>query len=113
MKSSLLSGFILLVMTALAGCSTDSGSPFAARDTPSLLYAVTHDMPLRPSALAPVPAAIEQFLAIALAKSRDARFQTATELVAAFQAAHDGALPDDLARRAATQPAWREPSVPI
>lgn len=40
MKSSLLSSFILLVMTALAGCSTDSGSRFAARDTTVEYYRV-------------------------------------------------------------------------
>jgi len=86
-------------------------APFAARDTPSLLYAVTHEMPLRPSALADVPPALEQFLLVALAKSRDARFQSATELVTAFRAARLGTLPDDLVRRAATLPAWREPQV--
>jgi serine/threonine-protein kinase len=85
-------------------------APFAARDTPSLLYAVNHDMPLRPSALAPVTPALEQFLGLALAKSRDVRFQTAAELVTAFHSARTGALSDDHARRAATLPAWREPS---
>jgi eukaryotic-like serine/threonine-protein kinase len=85
-------------------------APFAARDTPSLLYAVNHDMPLRPSSLGAVSPALEQFLALALAKSRDARFQTARELVTAFQAARTGALPDELARRAASLPAWRDPA---
>ncbi|HEY5950911.1 MAG TPA: serine/threonine-protein kinase, partial [Kofleriaceae bacterium] len=85
-------------------------APFAARDTPSLLYAVNHDMPLRPSALAPIAPAMEQFLVLALAKSRDARFQRASELVAAFQAARNGALPDELSRRAGALPAWREPT---
>jgi eukaryotic-like serine/threonine-protein kinase len=84
-------------------------APFAARDTPSLLYAVTHDAPLRPSALVPVPPALEQLLALALAKSVDARFQTAGELLAAFHAARSGRLPADLARRAAALHAWREP----
>ena len=88
-------------------------APFAARDTPSLLYAVTHDTPLRPSALAPVPDAIEQFLAVALAKPREVRFQSASELVAAFQAARGGALPAELARRAASLPPWREPAPAI
>jgi serine/threonine-protein kinase len=89
-------------------------APFAAKDTPSLLYAVNHDMPLRPSALQPtISFAIEQFLSLALAKSRDVRFQSAPELVAAFQAARAGALPDDLARRAAALPPWREPPPPI
>jgi eukaryotic-like serine/threonine-protein kinase len=85
-------------------------APFAARDTPSLLYAVNHDMPLRPSALGPISPALEQFLALALAKSPDTRFQTARELVTAFQAARSGALPDELARRAASLPAWRDPA---
>ena len=40
MKSSLLSCFILLVMTALAGCSTDVGSRFASRDTTVEYYRV-------------------------------------------------------------------------
>ena len=86
-------------------------APFAARDTPSLLYAVNHDMPLRPGALAAVPPALEQFLLIALAKSPDARFQSATELIAAFDAARAGALADEHVRRAAALPPWREPAV--
>ena len=45
MKSSLLSGsqlslFVLLMMTALAGCGTDAGSRFAARDTTVEYYRV-------------------------------------------------------------------------
>jgi hypothetical protein len=40
MKSPLLSCFILLVMTALAGCGTDAGSRFAARDTTVEYYRV-------------------------------------------------------------------------
>ncbi|HEY5925355.1 MAG TPA: serine/threonine-protein kinase [Kofleriaceae bacterium] len=88
-------------------------APFAARDTPSLLYAVNHDMPLRPSALGSVTEPVEQFLALALAKSRDTRFQTAAEMAAAFKAATTGALPEDLVRRAAALPAWRQPTPAI
>jgi hypothetical protein len=40
MKSSLLSCFALLAMTVLAGCSTDSGSRFASRDTTVEYYRV-------------------------------------------------------------------------
>ena len=40
MKSSLLSSFILLVMAALAGCGTDSGSRFASHDTTVEYYRV-------------------------------------------------------------------------
>jgi eukaryotic-like serine/threonine-protein kinase len=87
--------------------------PFAAVDTPSLLFAVVHDMPLRPSAIARVDAAIEQVLLLALTKSRDARLATVAALVAAFDAATTGALPDDLVRRAralARQRPWSEPA---
>jgi serine/threonine-protein kinase len=96
-------------------------APFAARDTPSLLYAVVHQMPLRPSALAspatleslarsaagplsdPSPSigpALDAILLLALAKSRESRFQSAGELAAAFHAALRNALPDELTRRA-------------
>jgi serine/threonine protein kinase len=97
-------------------------APFAARDTPSLLYAVVHVMPLRPSALSPwreLPPALDDVLLLALAKSRDARLQSAGELVAALRAAVSGAgagsLPDELARRAhqlARAHPWLEPDPP-
>ena len=87
--------------------------PFAANDTPSLLYAVIHDMPLRPSAIAKVHRGLEHVLLLALAKDRNLRLASAAELVAAFDAASTGALPDDLARRAraaARQHPWSEPT---
>jgi len=87
--------------------------PFAAGDTPSLLYAVVHDMPLRPSAIAKVDAALEHVLLLALAKARGARLGSAAELVAAFDAATTGTLPDDLVRRAralARNHPWSEPA---
>ena len=85
-------------------------APFAQKDTPTLLYAVNHELPLRPSSLAAVSPALEQFLALAMAKQADLRLQSAGELVAAFHAAQTGALPDELTRRAAALPAWREPA---
>jgi hypothetical protein len=87
--------------------------PFSADDTPSLLYAVIHDMPLRPSAIAKVDRGLEQVLVLALAKDRDVRLASAAELVAAFDAATTGALPDELVRRAravARQHPWSEPA---
>jgi len=53
--------------------------PFIAKDTPALLYAVVHIMPLRRrrSAIAPE---IEALLTISLAKDRDRRFQTTAQL---------------------------------
>jgi serine/threonine-protein kinase len=86
--------------------------PFVARDTPALLYAVVHIMPLRPSVFGPVSPQVEAFLQIALAKSRDARFESGAELAAAFAAAEQGSLPDLLVRRArklGEQLAWTEP----
>ncbi len=86
--------------------------PFVARDTPALLYAVVHIMPVRPSALAAVSPEVEAFLQIALAKPRDARFDSGAELAMAFAAADQGALPDRLVRRArqlGQQLAWTDP----
>ncbi len=88
-------------------CATGR-APYAKRDTPALLYAVVHDMPLRPSAIAQVSPELEQVLAIALAKSPAERFQTASELVAAFAAASASSLPADLARRARALRPWKE-----
>ena len=73
--------------------------PFVARDTPALLYAVVHIMPLRPSAFGPVTPQVEAFLQIALAKTREARFQSAGELAAAYADADAGALSRELAER--------------
>jgi serine/threonine-protein kinase len=75
--------------------------PFAARDTPALLYAVVHAMPVRPSAIAATITPHEEaVLAVALAKSRNDRFATTAELAAAFAAASRGALDDAIVRRA-------------
>jgi eukaryotic-like serine/threonine-protein kinase len=88
--------------------------PFVARDTPALLYAVVHIMPLRPSAFAALSPDVEAFLMIALAKARDARFESGAELASAFLAAERGELPEPLVRRArklAQQLSWTEPDL--
>ena len=88
--------------------------PFVARDTPALLYAVVHIMPLRPSAFGPVSPQVEAFLQIAIAKSRDARFDSGAELATVFAAAVRGELSDTLLRRArrlAQQLPWTEPAL--
>jgi predicted Ser/Thr protein kinase len=74
--------------------------PFLARDTPALLYAVVHSAPTRPSAFAAVTPHEEAFLAVALAKSRDHRFQTASELGRAFVQATNAELPVEIVQRA-------------
>jgi len=74
--------------------------PFIGRDTPALLYAVVHTMPVRPGSIASVSPQLEAVLAIGLAKSREQRFQTATELAVAIDAADRGELSADLRMRA-------------
>jgi serine/threonine-protein kinase len=83
--------------------------PFSRPDTPSLLFAVVQEMPVRPSHIAQVSPAIEAVLHIALAKEPDQRFATAAELAAAFSAAARGQLPAELWKRSRALPAWTEP----
>ena len=66
--------------------------PFAGAETASVLYAMVHDMPIRPSALAKLSRDIERVLAIALAKRRTDRFQTALDLAEAYALAASNRL---------------------
>ncbi len=87
--------------------------PFVARDTPALLYAVVHSMPVRPSAIAAVTPHEEAFLAVAMAKSKTERFETAAELVGYFADASRGTLPEAIFRRARAlqrRDRWAEPA---
>jgi len=74
--------------------------PFVAKDTPALLYAVVHIMPLRPTAFGPISAEVEAFLTIALAKDRDIRFPTTAHLVEAYALADRNMFPPALMSRA-------------
>jgi serine/threonine-protein kinase len=74
--------------------------PFTAADTPTLLYAVVHRMPARPSALAELPADVDRWCAIAMAKSPEARFSGGHEQAYALGAAIEGSLDPVLRRRA-------------
>ena len=71
-------------------------TPFSKPDAAALLYAMVHEMPVRPSVLAAVSPDLERFLAVALAKRRADRFQTPAELASAFRLACDGRLPAKL-----------------
>jgi serine/threonine-protein kinase len=87
--------------------------PFTGRDSASVLYAVVHQMPQRPGAIAVVAPQVEAMLAIGLAKSANARFQTAAELAVAFEDADRGELSEPLRSRARAllrQHPWAEPS---
>ncbi len=67
--------------------------PFSGTDPAAMLYAMVHDMPPQPSTLAPVSRDVERWLAIALAKKRTDRFQTAAALAAALPLALANKLP--------------------
>jgi len=75
--------------------------PFSGSDTPTLLYAVVHRMPLQPSSIADVHADVDACLAIALAKQADDRFATGAAFAAALEAALVGNLDAALRKRAA------------
>jgi eukaryotic-like serine/threonine-protein kinase len=66
--------------------------PFAGNDMASVLYAMVHDAPIRPSALASLPADLDRVLAIALAKRKADRFKSATELADALGQAFSNRL---------------------
>jgi serine/threonine-protein kinase len=68
-------------------------SLFSGSDLSELLYQVVHTPPLRPSKLG-VPPAIENVLAVALAKDPRKRFPSALELARALDAAHRGGAVD-------------------
>lgn len=76
--------------------------PFAGQDTPQILFAVCYRMPQRPTSLVEdLPKEIDDVLAIALAKSPDDRFESATAFSEALAAALRGQLPEHLRTRAA------------
>lgn len=54
---------------------------------------MVHDMPIRPSSLATISRDVERVLAIALAKKKAERFQTATDLAVALGDAFAKRLP--------------------
>ena len=75
--------------------------PFNAPDTPGLLYAVVHRMPMRPSeANEAVTEEIDRWLALALAKSPDDRYATGAALAAALDAALTTGLDPKARKRA-------------
>ncbi len=74
--------------------------PFAAPDLPALLYAVVHESPVRPGALASVSRDVERVLAIALAKRKTDRFSSASELAVALADAFNNKLDPALRSRA-------------
>ncbi len=81
---------------------TLTGRPaFEGQTTAEILYKVVHEMPPRPSALAPLRPDLDAALAIAMAKDPDDRFASASELAAAVEAASRGRLDEAVRARAA------------
>lgn len=99
----------IFALGVLAYRSLTGRPPFAGSEVPQILYRVVYGMPPRPSEVVDTPGAVDDVLAIALAKRPDDRFATAGELVAALAAALEGvSWPDlrDRARRLTARLPW-------
>jgi serine/threonine-protein kinase len=70
-------------------------------DAPAMVHEVVYRMPIQPSKIRELPPAIEQVLAVALAKQPDDRFATAGELAAALAEAAANVGSPVIAERAA------------
>jgi len=80
----------LYALGAIAYRCLTGRHPFHAAETAALLYAVVHRRPPRPGALAEVPADLDRWCAIALARSPADRFATGGALADALSdALHD------------------------
>jgi serine/threonine-protein kinase len=90
----------LHALAAVAYRCATGRHPFSGADTPALLYAVVHRMPPRPGELAALPADVDAWFALALAKRPDDRFATGAALADALDPALAGALDPALRRRA-------------
>jgi serine/threonine-protein kinase len=90
----------LYALAAVAYRCVTGRHPFSGADTPALLYAVVHKMPARPGESVDLPADVDRWFALALAKSPGDRFATGAELSSALDAAIAGALDPRLRKHA-------------
>jgi serine/threonine-protein kinase len=90
----------LYALAAVAYRCITGRHPFSGADTPALLYAVVHKMPLRPSDTVEVALDVDRWFAIALAKAPADRFATGAELASALDAALVATLDPRLRKRA-------------
>ncbi|MEO8844925.1 MAG: serine/threonine-protein kinase [Kofleriaceae bacterium] len=67
-------------------------APFTGTDHAALLYAMVHDMPVRPGAIAHLDRDVDRVLAIALAKRRGDRFASVKDLADVLESAFAGKL---------------------
>ena len=78
-----------------------TGRPaFTGKDALTTMLAVMKDQPVRPSELAPLDIDVDRALALALAKERDHRFDSARDFAKALFSASRARLPDDLRDKA-------------
>jgi len=86
----------LYALGAIAYRALTGRNAFSGADTPALLYAVIHTMPVAPCSLAELPADVDRWAALALAKDPAARWDTGTELVHQLGSALRGELAPDV-----------------
>ncbi|MEO6772910.1 MAG: serine/threonine-protein kinase [Kofleriaceae bacterium] len=82
----------LYALGAIAYRALTGRNPFGGTDTPAILYAVVHTMPIAPSTLADLPVDFDRWAALALAKDPAMRWSTGAELAAQLTAALRGEL---------------------
>ena len=100
----------LYALAAIAYRCLTGHLPYRAKDVPTILYNVVYEMPVRPSALVEVPADLDDFLLVAMAKEPEHRFQSAHEMAASLEDAMRRRLPPALrehARELAERHPWR------
>ncbi len=96
---------------AIAYRALTGQQPFPGRDVSEILLAVIADMPVRPSALTPLPCDVDLVLAIAMAKAPDDRFESGEQLAVALESALAGRLESALSERGVKlleELPWRE-----
>ncbi|HEX7701775.1 MAG TPA: serine/threonine-protein kinase, partial [Kofleriaceae bacterium] len=67
-------------------------APFSGTDHAAMLYAMVHDMPIRPGAIAHLDRDVDRVLAVVLAKRRNDRFGSVKELADVLESAFAGRL---------------------
>jgi serine/threonine-protein kinase len=90
----------LYALAAVAYRCVTGRHPFSGADTLALLYAVVHKMPARPGESVDLPADVDRWFALAIAKTPGDRFATGAELSSALDAAIAGALDPKLRKQA-------------
>lgn len=90
----------LFALTTMVYRVLTGNPPFSGSDVATILYAIVHTMPVRPSLYCKLPIELEYVLAIGLAKEPDNRFADVPELVRAVEEGMAGRIDPDLRDRA-------------